>query len=130
RLQAARAGGCHAFRPGTMTSCSAKSSSASSGSSTIRLASSPPTPTAPHPLGHPPLSARVSDNEAVLLSAYRTIARAVGEGRAITPAAEWLLDNYHLVEAQIREIRQDLPAGFYRQLPKLASGPFVGYPRV
>jgi len=87
-------------------------------------------PITPHPIRRPPLSARLSDNESVLLSAYRTIARAVGEGRAITPAAEWLLDNYHLVEAQIREIRQDLPPGFYRQLPKLASGPFVGYPRV
>ena len=87
-------------------------------------------PITPSPIRRPPLSARLSDNESVLLSAYRTIAGAVGEGRAITPAAEWLLDNYHLVEAQIREIRQDLPPGFYRQLPKLASGPFVGYPRV
>ena len=54
----------------------------------------------------------------------------MGEGRAITPAAEWLLDNYHLVEEQIREIRADLPPGYYRQLPKLAAGPFAGYPRV
>ena len=84
----------------------------------------------PQPIRRPPLGARLSDNESVLLTAYRTIARAVGEGRAITPAAEWLLDNYHLVEAQIREIREDLPPGFYRQLPKLASGPFTGYPRV
>ena len=84
----------------------------------------------PQPIRRPPLSARLSDNESVLLTAYRSIARAVGEERAITPAAEWLLDNYHLVEAQIREIREDLPPGFYRQLPKLASGPFMGYPRV
>jgi cyclic beta-1,2-glucan synthetase len=34
------------------------------------------------------------------------------------------------VEEQIREIREDLPPGYYRQLPKLASGPFAGYPRV
>ena len=47
-------------------------------------------------------------------------------GRAITPAAEWLIDNYHLVEKQIREIRADLPPGYYRQLPKLAAGPFAG----
>ncbi len=87
-------------------------------------------PITPHPIRRPPLSARLSDNESVLLSAYRTIARAVGEERTITPAAEWLLDNYDLVEAQIREIREDLPPGFYRQLPKLASGPFMGYPRV
>jgi cyclic beta-1,2-glucan synthetase len=76
------------------------------------------------------LNARLKENEGVLLAAYRSIGAAVGEGRSITPAAEWLLDNYHLVEEQIREIRADLPPGFYRQLPRLADGPFVGYPRV
>ena len=40
------------------------------------------------------------------------------------------VDNYHLVEKQIRELRSDLPPGYYRQLPKLAVGPFAGYPRV
>ena len=72
----------------------------------------------------------LSENGAVLLEAYRAIVNAINEGRAITPAAEWLVDNYHLVEKQIREIRSDLPPGYYRQLPKLASGPFAGYPRV
>jgi len=76
------------------------------------------------------LVARLKDNESALLAAYRAIGAGVGEGRSITPAAEWLLDNYHLVEEQIREIRADLPPGFYRQLPRLADGPFVGYPRV
>src|SRR6185503_11849193 len=71
------------------------------------------------------LAARLKNNESVLLGAYRAIAGAVGADRAITPAAEWLLDNYHLVEEQIREIRADLPPGYYRQLPKLASGPFA-----
>ena len=77
-----------------------------------------------------PLAARLKENESALLGAYRAIAGAVDEGRAITPAAEWLLDNYHLVEEQIREIRDDLPPTYYRQLPKLAAGPFAGYPRV
>ena len=76
------------------------------------------------------LNARLKENESVLLAAYRAIGAAVGEGRPITPAAEWLLDNYHLVEEQIREIREDLPPSFYRQLPKLDDGPFAGYPRV
>ena len=44
----------------------------------------------------------------------------------MTPAAEWLVDNYHLVERQIHDIRSDLPPGYYRQLPKLADGPFKG----
>ena len=82
------------------------------------------------PTPRKPLGARLRDNESVLLAAYRAIAAATGEGRTITPAAEWLLDNYHLVEEQIREIRQDLPPRFYRLLPKLGGGPFDGYPRV
>ncbi|HET9390525.1 MAG TPA: hypothetical protein VFO44_12820, partial [Steroidobacteraceae bacterium] len=69
------------------------------------------------------LRARLRDNESVLLASYRAIAAAAAEGRTISPAAEWLLDNYHLVEEQIREIRQDLPPSFYRGLPKLDSGP-------
>jgi cyclic beta-1,2-glucan synthetase len=73
---------------------------------------------------------RLKDNESVLLAAYRSIAAAAARGHPVTPAAEWLLDNYHLVEEQIREIRQDLPPSFYRLLPKLANGPLVGYPRV
>jgi cyclic beta-1,2-glucan synthetase len=76
------------------------------------------------------LNARLRDNEAILLKAYRAIAATVGEGHAVTPAAEWLIDNYHLVEEQIRQINDDLPPRFYRQLPKLKDGPFVGYPRV
>ena len=84
----------------------------------------------PKPTKGHPLSGRLADNGAVLLHAYRTIARSIDEGRAITPAAEWLVDNYYLVERQIREIRSALPPGYYRQLPKLADGPFVGYPRV
>jgi len=73
---------------------------------------------------------RLADNERVLLEAYRSIAKAADEGRPITPAAEWLLDNFHLVEQQVREVRTDLPPGYYRQLAKLSSGPLAGYPRV
>jgi cyclic beta-1,2-glucan synthetase len=76
------------------------------------------------------LVTRLRDNERVLLEAYGSIAKAAGEGQPITPAAEWLLDNYHLVEQQVREVRIDLPPGYYRQLPKLSEGPLAGYPRV
>ena len=82
------------------------------------------------PIGRRPLGARLKDNEAVLLAAYREIGKTTRNGQAATPAAEWLLDNYHLVEEQIREVRDDLPTRYYRQLPKLADGPFAGLPRV
>src|SRR4029079_3304941 len=71
-------------------------------------------PVAPRPIARQSLAARLRDNESVLLAADRAIASAVGELRAVTPAAEWLLDNYHLVEEQIREIRDDLPPAYYR----------------
>ncbi len=77
-----------------------------------------------------PLTARVKDNAGFLLDAYRSCARTLHAGRAISPAAEWLLDNFHLVEQQLRQIAEDLPPDYYRQLPKLADGPFAGYPRI
>ena len=76
------------------------------------------------------LTRRLNDNANVLLAAYRACGVTLTEGRDLVPAAAWLLDNYHLIEAQIREIRGDLPPGYYRQLPKLSKGPFAGYPRV
>ena len=76
------------------------------------------------------LAKRVRENDIALLNAYRVIAAAIQDKRAITPAAEWLIDNFHLAEDQIREIRINLPPKYYRQLPKLAEGPFKGYPRI
>src|ERR1700674_1039929 len=76
------------------------------------------------------LAGRLRDNGRVLHEAYRAIAKAVREDRAITPAAEWLIDNFYVAQEQIREIRDDLPRGYYRGLPKLADGPLEGYPRV
>src|SRR5881409_2211133 len=72
----------------------------------------------------------VEHNGRVLRESYRVIANAIREERAITPAAEWLVDNFHVVDEQLREIRDDLPPGFYRELPKLVEGPLAGYPRV
>ncbi len=77
-----------------------------------------------------PLAARLDDNGRVLLQAYRIIAKAISEEQVIMPAAEWLVDNFHIVEEQIREIHEDFPHGYYCQLPKLAEGPLEGYPRV
>jgi cyclic beta-1,2-glucan synthetase len=76
------------------------------------------------------LAPRLYDNTKVLTETYRAIVRATNAHQPITPAAEWLLDNFHVVDEQIREIKDDLPPGFYRLLPKLADGPLQGYPRV
>ena len=72
-----------------------------------------------------PLAKRLYDNTKVLTEAYHTVARASSAHQPITPAAEWLLDNFHILDEQIREIKDDLPPGFYRRLPKLADGPLT-----
>ncbi|MGZ6378535.1 MAG: glycosyl transferase, partial [Candidatus Limnocylindrales bacterium] len=73
---------------------------------------------------------RIAEYGRVLLESYRVLARAIKEERPITPAAEWLVDNFHIVDEQLREIRDDLPPDYYRELPKLADGHLAGYPRV
>jgi cyclic beta-1,2-glucan synthetase len=76
------------------------------------------------------LTPRLHENTKVLIAAHRAIVEGVRAHQPITPAAEWLLDNFHVVDEQIREIKDDLPPGFYRILPKLANGTLAGYPRV
>jgi cyclic beta-1,2-glucan synthetase len=57
------------------------------------------------------------------------VSRAVAQGEALTPDGEWLLDNFYVVEEVLREIRTDLPRGFYHELPSLEDGPEAGLPR-
>lgn len=78
----------------------------------------------------PDLLSRLSANEALILKAYRHAAAAVEAGHAVPPAAEWLLDNIHIVEAQVAQVRADLPPGYLGHLPKLSEGHLAGYPRI
>src|SRR5512135_1808559 len=73
---------------------------------------------------------RFEDNARVLRDAYRALGDDAHRGDFVTPAGEWLLDNYHLVASEIRQVRQDLPRGYYRELPKLASREQAGQARV
>ncbi|HLE13092.1 MAG: hypothetical protein A2504_12405 [Bdellovibrionales bacterium RIFOXYD12_FULL_39_22] len=84
----------------------------------------------PNPCRGINLANRVEQNKLVLIEAYRQITTSVDELRAITPAAEWLIDNFHLVEEQLRDIKEQMPPEYYNELPKLSIGHLTGYPRV
>ncbi len=73
---------------------------------------------------------RLEDNGRKLVAAYRSLVEAIRKGRGISPAAEWLVDNFHIIEEQLREIREDLPTSYYHELPKLAAGELKDYPRI
>ncbi|HVR28830.1 MAG TPA: carbohydrate-binding protein, partial [Thermoanaerobaculia bacterium] len=73
---------------------------------------------------------RLEENARLLDQVYRTLADDVHRGDFITPASEWILDNFHLVSSEIRGVRQNLPHGYYRELPKLALREIRGTARV
>ena len=73
---------------------------------------------------------RLDENQRILNETYDLVAAAEDLNRRIEPAAEWLLDNFYLVEEQIRAIRRLLPPSYSRELPRLANGHAASYPRV
>jgi cellobiose phosphorylase len=76
------------------------------------------------------LLGRLAANENTLVDVCRRLTSVAPEIRRITPAGEWLLDNFYLIEEQIRTAKRHLPKGYTRELPRLASGPSAGHPRV
>ncbi|SFC25107.1 cyclic beta-1,2-glucan synthetase [Polaromonas sp. OV174] len=78
----------------------------------------------------PPFFPRVQENIRALRQAYDYIALTSRSGHYVTPAAEWLLDNFHLIEAQLQQIQEGVPHRYYADLPKLADKPLAGLPRV
>jgi cyclic beta-1,2-glucan synthetase len=77
-----------------------------------------------------PLTGLTERAAASLAADNATLSAAVREQRPVSPASEWLLDNYYLIEEQIAAVRDDLPARYGVELPRLTAGPLAGYPRV
>jgi cyclic beta-1,2-glucan synthetase len=75
------------------------------------------------------LLARLDENEQILRG-YNRATQMVDQRRRVTHAAEWLLDNFYLMEEQIQMARRHLPSGYSRELPRLVEGPSAGLPRV
>ncbi|PUE10852.1 cyclic beta 1-2 glucan synthetase [Limnohabitans sp. T6-5] len=76
------------------------------------------------------LLVRLGDNEDVLQSACTLLLESVRQGRRITPAGEWLLDNFYLIEEQMLTARAHFSKSYGRELPVLANGPSKGLARV
>ena len=76
------------------------------------------------------LLTRLAENKAILIGVRHLLTEAVKANRRITPAGEWLLDNFYLIEEQIRTAKRHLPKGYSRELPRLLTGPSAGLPRV
>ena len=73
---------------------------------------------------------RLQDNIRVLRESELYIAAQAHTGYQVSPAAEWLLDNFHLIESQLKAIHEGLPRRYFRDLPVLIDEPLAGLPRV
>jgi cyclic beta-1,2-glucan synthetase len=80
--------------------------------------------------GGDPLRAALERDERRIAAARKLLDEDLRGRAPIGPAAEWLIDNAHVVAEQIRAVRRDLPRGYYRELPKMRRGPLAGLPRV
>ncbi|HEY8175841.1 MAG TPA: hypothetical protein VIF32_09125, partial [Gemmatimonadaceae bacterium] len=76
-----------------------------------------------------PLLARLNQTKKILDAAHLRLT-SVADQSDVGPAGEWFLDNYHVVQEHVREVRASLPRSYYRELPELDAGTLAGYPRV
>ena len=83
-----------------------------------------------HLAGPDKLRPRLGDNERRLREACESLGAAQNVNQRSSYAAEWLLDNVHVIEEQVAIARRHLPRHHSRELPQLVADPFVGYPRV
>src|SRR5437588_8656377 len=60
---------------------------------------------------------RLAENGTVLLGVCNLLTTAVAAKRRITPGGEWLLDNFYLIEEQIRTAKRHLPKRYSEELP-------------
>lgn len=82
--------------------------------------------------GHPSeqLLKRLAENEKILIEVHTILTEIVNRNKRIVPAAEWLLDNFYLIEEQMYTGKKHLPKGYSKGLPQLAKGESAGLPRV
>ena len=88
-----------------------------------------------HTLGHQRtpdqyLLTRLDENENFLFEVHNLLTKTVKAKNQITPAGEWLLDNFYLIEEQIRTGKRHLPKGYSRELPRLLNAQSKNLPRV
>ncbi|UJP64716.1 GH36-type glycosyl hydrolase domain-containing protein [Mongoliitalea daihaiensis] len=66
----------------------------------------------------------------VLTETYRTLSTIVKSEKEISPASEWLLDNFYIIQEQIVQIGIDFPKNYHQNIPLLSKGEHAGFPRV
>ncbi len=69
-----------------------------------------------------PLPARMKQLEVFLTAAHRYFEETSQIETSTSHTAEWMLDNFYIIEQTLRQVSRDIPSDFYHRLPKLKSG--------
>lgn len=75
------------------------------------------------------LRSRLDDNEKHLQS-YNTRVLSDKDPRYISPATEWLVDNFYLIEEHIQLARHHFSKSYSKELPALPDDSYKGLPRI
>lgn len=65
-----------------------------------------------------------------LTDAYRVLSRLAKTEQDLSPAAEWLIDNFYIIQEQIVQVKVDFPREYQISIPSLTHGDYKGLPRV
>jgi cyclic beta-1,2-glucan synthetase len=76
------------------------------------------------------LRPELKKNTQKLEEAYQILAHAIQQKQNVSPAAIWFVDNFHIIETHLKDIKQSLPDNYYYGLPQISSGELRDYPRV
>ncbi|TVR86997.1 MAG: glycosyltransferase 36 [Saprospirales bacterium] len=77
-----------------------------------------------------PIKPILKESKQVLIDTYRTLSKIVKSEREISPASEWLMDNFYIIQEQIVQIGVDFPKAYQKSIPLLSIGEHKGFPRV
>jgi len=73
---------------------------------------------------------RLNDNEVILQEVRKLLTYSIKRKYQITPAGEWLIDNFYLIEEHIRNAKRHFPKDYSEDLPQLSGGPSAGLTRI
>lgn len=73
---------------------------------------------------------RLADNESILHAVHKLLTDAIKRKYQISPAGEWLMDNFYLVEEHIRIAKTHFPKDYSEALPQLANIESTGLTRI
>lgn len=66
----------------------------------------------------------------IFLKNYKFISLELETKRNVLSAAEWLLDNFYLIEKEYKDVKHNMPKSYYQNLPVIDKGLMRGYPRI